>query len=430
MSEPLGLPEMRFTQDEWDRTPESVRRFVLQLSDAAETILGQVRHDAAPEPAEPPAAPAALPGQVVLVSDRPLSREAKIAWGLHRAGWDVVLLCSQPPAFDARAVCSTVEMYRTAKEAVALARRYSPIAFHVFSCWSYDVAAALIRNGIAPVIHDNYDVMGGLVREELQMRNFAGQAELERYCVEHADGHCCRSLETQTSMHRLRYDFRGPRMLLTDMCWGAGAPNVTKLSAIDGERHIVYCGNLFKGGPEAPDANNFHYITAAALSSRAIHYHIYPSSEELAQIYRAGLGRYLPAHGNPAYVHVNSPVPPDRLIDELARYDAGVQVLSRSVDGSPSDPTYEIAKFNHAAANKVFDYADAGIPVIIHNGSFQRSIVRRYRLGATVRTIEGIADVELPASVTPPRALTVEANIPRLVTFYRAVAASRMKLAA
>lgn len=432
----VTLPQIQFTADEWNRTPEPVRRFVRELKEAAERLADASRSDTSGRLGTQPRQPGSVHSgphnqkQVVFVSDRPLTREAKLAWGLRRAGRQVVLLCGAPPAFDADAVCAEVRPYRNPKEAVALARQYAPIAYHVFSCWSYDVAAALLRNGLAPVVHDNYDVMAGLVHEELLLRNHPGQIELERYCLEHAHGHCCRSLESQPARHRLRYRMEAPRILVTDMCWGTGVPDVPKLSARDGALHIVYCGNLFKGPPEARSDNNFHYLTAAVLSRRSVHYHIYPSTQELAALYRTHMPAYSAAHGDPAFVHIHDPAPCDRLIDELAQYDAGVQILSRNVEMSDSDPTYYADKAVYAAANKVFDYADAGIPVLIHGGMFQRSLVRRYRLGRSIRTIEEIADALPGARIEPPRVLTVDANVSRLIRFYDLVAEACFRVAA
>jgi hypothetical protein len=421
------LPQPPFTSDEWDRTPESVRRFVLELQSVADRFVSGA--DAHRPGGESPRG-RSNPGQVVFVSDRPLAREAKLAWGLQRAGWEVVLLCGQPPAFDAGALCSAVHPYRDYREAVEIARRYAPLVYHVFSCWSFDVAAALLRNGLGPIVHDDYDVMAGLLRDEVAMRNSPGQKQLERYCLEKAHGHCCRSLESQIARHRLGYRMDAPRILITDMCWGHGAPDVAKLSSLDGELHVVYCGNVFNGPPEAQGDNNFHYLTAATLSRRGAHYHLYPSSRELAEIYRAHLPRYMAEHGAPEYAHVHDPVPCDRLVAELAQYDLGVQILSRNVEMSETDPTYHREKATYAAANKVFDYADAGIPVVIHGGMFQRAIVRRYRLGRSIGSIDEIADAPVGERVEPPAALTVEANVARLARFYRRVALGLVRSAA
>ena len=141
--------------------------------------------------------------QIVFVSDRPSSREAKLAHGLRQAGWQVVLLYKTPPAFEAARYFQHAHGYRDEWEALAWCARYRPVAFHVFSTWEFDVAARLVRHRPGKIVFDDYDVMVGMLREEYVGRDFRRQVALERYCLENADGLCCRSLETQFAKRHL-----------------------------------------------------------------------------------------------------------------------------------------------------------------------------------------------------------------------------------
>jgi hypothetical protein len=70
---------------------------------------------------------------------------------------------------------------------------------------------------------------------------------------------------------------------------------------------------------------------------------------------------------------------------ELPEYDAAIHIMGVSINNNLGRATR--AKLDHSTANKLFDYTEAGLPVIIHNGKHQRGLVRHYGLAVEVDDI-------------------------------------------
>lgn len=358
-----------------------------------------------------------VPRSAVFVSDVPRSREAKLAHGLKKIGWSVILLHREVPTFDANSYFTETHSYKTAWEALSLASEYSPVVFHLFSNWNYDVAAAFIKFKPGKIVFDDYDVMAGMVRDEIAEQRYPGQLQQERFCLEHADGLCCRSLETQYAKKYLGYRYRGKRILMIDCCWADEMPVVQpKRDDDQSEVHIVFCGNLFDGDPSDPDPVNYQYDVAALLSSHRIHYHIYPPTVRHSENLRQRVAVYLQSNGDPKYVHVHNPVPPDTLVAELSKYDYGLHILSREIDGRSL--TYADRKFRYATANKIFDYIDANLHILSHSGLFQGKLATRYRSGTILKSLGDLLMAKQCRPTNTPRAFSLSQNIRRLVHYY------------
>ena len=186
-----------FSTEEWSQTPEGIRLFVLswiaerlRIIRAAMAVARQPR----------------TPRHVVFISDLPRSREVKLAYGLSQAGWQVTLLYKELPTFDATRYFADSQQYQEPWEALKLAACYTPVAYHVFSNWNFNVAATLIRYKPGKIVFDDYDVMAGVVKDDFLHKNYPGQLELERSCLENADGLCCRGLELQYAKRHLNYN--------------------------------------------------------------------------------------------------------------------------------------------------------------------------------------------------------------------------------
>lgn len=359
------------------------------------------------------------PRQVVFVSDFPCSREAKLAYGLQQVGWEVILLYGKGPNFDAIKYFKEIQQYRNRWEALNLAARYTPVVYHVFSRWYFDTAATLVRYRPGKIVFDDYDVMAGMLTEEhLDKYNNREKLEQERYCLENADGLCCRSLETQYAKRHLGYRFRGKRLLLLDCCWADGVCSYPPAAVQEGDLHVAYSGNLPVADPADPEdiSENIHYEVAALLSRHRVHYHVYPSDRRLAEMCAPRILNYLAAHGDPSYVHIHEPCSADDLTAELSHYHCGLHVLPLNVEGYMRQYTQE--KFRYSTTNKIFDYLDAGLFVVIHPGAFQRFLVRRYRVGSSVSRVSELVSALRPNGVTIPDAFRLATNIGRLTKFY------------
>jgi len=322
------------------------------------------------------------PRTVVFVVDSVSSRACKLAYGLKSIGWKVTLLHrGDLPADPVRYFDKTVR-FACAAEALFLATRYRPVAFHVFSNWNFDAAVLLVRHRLGKIVFDDYDVLGGTLLPHFAHR-FRKAIKLERFVLENSDGLCCRDLETQ-AVKRAGYRFRGRRLLLLDCCWGGHPPDTVKASRAMPGFHIVNCGNMSVGTLGEYLVHRQELVALAGrlvakgLAGRGIHFHDYPVHGFPAEALDLE-GQRTEVAGVSVQFHLHQRVSPDRLTEELSQYDAGL--YHTGLDADP--PTYNHLKFIYTSGNRVFDYLDAGLPVIIHGSRFMEQVVGR--AGADVR---------------------------------------------
>lgn len=305
--------------------------------------------------------------QVVFVSDIPRSREAKIAYGLKHAGWDVILLHNREPTFDITKFCVETHQYTTPHEALDLAISYSPVVYHVFSNWNFGVATTLIRNKPGKIIFDDYDVMAGMVKEEIACLQYPGQMELERFCLENADGLCCRSLETQYAKRKMGYTYSGERIFFPDYCWN----NYHSIQKDTPDHfNIANVGNLsINPHYDMNHPRNFHFKLALMLSHHNIHSYLYKSNltDEMFEFTK----------GNP-FISVKK-LGYDAMLKEISQLcHAGLICAPQNITSNP-DEIYCQTKRDHASCNKVFDYIDAGMPIIMDSElKFLNRFIRCY----------------------------------------------------
>ena len=360
------------------------------------------------------------PTQVVFVSDRPGSRVAKLAYGLQQAGWEVVLLHLKSPTFDASKYCVELHQYRNPWEALLLAARYTPVVYHLFSSWNFDVATTLIRHKPGKIVFDDYDVMAGMVKEDFARKHYPGQLELERFCLENADGLCCRSLETQHAKRRLGYRFKGSRLFFPDYMWSdATSANSEKPWTGRCNRAVVYCGNM-------PSSNRLSYIgqIAQRLAIAGWDLHLYPSYDRF-QVPEKG------ASDQPSNLHIHSRQDCRVLIDKLSQYAVGLQIPNKLANRG----AYTDVKRTYSMTGKMFDYLDAGLPVLIADQRVQTWLLRRYdaaiqlSVKKPLESLSSLKSSEVESArhgmdAARQQHLAIGVQIPRLIEFYQRVSES------
>lgn len=371
------------------------------------------------------------PQLAVLVTDSVNSRVCKIGYGLKYLGWRTVLLHQRALPTNPGQCFDECQSYATPSEALHLATRFRPVAYHVFSNWNFDVATLLIRHKPGKIVFDNYDVLAGTL-----LKNFAHiyhrEIEQERFCLENADGLCCRDLESQC-VKRSGYRFGGRRILIMDCCWG-GLPMSPKFpSRRDSGFHVVNCGNI-PIGTESEWVIHQKELSGVAkaligqgLLAQSIHFHIYPVHGAWTGAKRESTVDAGTSNGISIFFHLHDRVPPDQLQGTLMQYDAGLYHVL--VGANP--PTYNHWKFVYTSGNRVFDYLDAGLPVIIHGSKFMEFVVRR--AGVDIRVEEQLSgqarrylrgenteSLRQTASRASSR-LAITRHIPKLAAFYESL---------
>lgn len=355
------------------------------------------------------------PKQVVFVSDQPRTRELKIAYGLYNMGWQVILIHRDKPTFYNLRYFAEIRNYRKPWEALSLCAHYTPVVYHVFSLWSFNVASMLIRYKVGKIVFDDYDVIAGMVREDVKMK-FTNKIDIERYCLEHADGLCCRSLETQFAKRYLGYKFKGPRIFFPEYTWFKHISKNTNVNLP--KKSIVYCGSFWYS------SNQPIYFTQIAKRLATIGWDLYIYSLE-------NLDKIL--HDRPSNLYINSKQDPQTLIKKISQYSAGLQIPDRIAKLQNCRP-YNDNKRLYSMSCKIFDYLDGGMPIIISDQKFQAWFLGRYKVSIKLDNKNPLdtliqlnfKDVKKLRNIVKSlkNKITMAGNIDRLIKFYLSVSSN------
>ena len=326
--------------------------------------------------------------QVVLISDLPRGREAKLGYALKFAGWRAVLLHGSAPAFDAARYFAETRSYTSSHEALSLACEYSPVVYHVLVNTDYRTAETILRHRPGYVVVDSYDLVAEMYTPEFLGARpaLATQIERERFCLEAADGVCARSHEYDYLARRRGYRYRR-RLHLPDGCWNLG----TDEGAVAEGLHVVYAGgvSLEDSAGDEFAAHGHRLWLAQALAEQGIHFHLYPAAVGNAGGSQSSHHAFLQLGERTGYVHVHEPVPVDRIAAELAPYQFGIFVYNH-LSGLPGTPCPNTdAKLENCASNKFYDYLDAGLPIVYNAApeSQLAKLVARHGAGINVRGV-------------------------------------------
>ena len=376
---------------------------------------------------------------VVLVVTNVNPRVIKMGYGLKSAGWYVVLLYLNDFKFDSTLSFDETHQYNTRYTALLEALKYTPIAFHIFSSWYFDVAYLFIKCKPGKIVFDDYDVLAGIVKEEFVKNNYPKQMEKERFCLENCDGLCCRDYETEWAEKKLGYRIKGERILLFDSCFGIEKKERRKENR--NSIHVVYCGgmNIEKYTPPERMGTCIGLFLARSFSKQNIHFHLYPPIGEFLKSDQSSLENkfmdiysdYVDFEKRTKYFHLHYPVPYNQLLDELRQYDFGILISNQAIDVLDNDYRYE-RQNKYMMPNKIFDYIDAGLVPIVHsNTEFVSAVLDRYNIRVDAKK-EYFEDkgYKLSEFLTPEmkenletakKELSISNQIHRLVDFYNRI---------
>lgn len=304
--------------------------------------------------------------RIVFIADQPRGREWKLARALRSQEWEPVLLYHRTPTFNAPRHFAQAINFRTPWEALRLACDLNPTAYHVMVNSDYRLAEMFLQHRPGPVIVDSYDLIAGMYTDEfLATRpDLATERERERFCLENADGLCCRSRESDHVADTLQYE-PARRIFFADGCVST-ARAVPR--AHDKNIHVVYVGKLIpeqRAGSSYCDEGRLLWL-ARALAEQEVHFHIYPGFELPTHEFDDAFADYRDLESQSSFFHFHRPVAADTLIEELARYDYGLFVYHEFVQPSETGFALTSAKLRLCTSNKFHDYLDAGLP-IVHN---------------------------------------------------------------
>ncbi|MEZ4771900.1 MAG: hypothetical protein R3D00_01880 [Bacteroidia bacterium] len=185
--------------------------------------------------------------------------------------------------------------------------------------------------------------------------------------------------------------------------------------------HVVYAGGLAGSHRDRRQFGilQFHHLIES-LSRQGIHFHVYPSPSTLPPDYEEYYGI---AAKNP-FFHMHKPVDNDALTQELAKYHFGILPFFAEDSDLKED------KMKYATSLKMFNFLEAGIPVIISRDIFyQWWIVMRKNSGVAVsksdipdlgEKLRSLDYEQLQKNVDKyRRELSLSRHIPRITQLYQ-----------
>jgi len=382
---------------------------------------------------------------IVLITGVIYTRIAKIGYGLKSLGWRVVLLHHSMSYTDNHEACfDEMHCYHSIDEALTLARRYRPLVYHVFSVWEYDVALTMINEGVGPVVLDNYDALAGMLKPDFMNSHYPGLFAKERYCIEAADGLCCRNIELNYTRKVLGYAPKGKTLFFPEYCWGTVdlKQDSHRSNAADGEIHLVYAGNMNiekrcrNDQYQMQFKNGFFLDFGVDLASAGIHFHLYPGRNNyVEEEYEEVFSEYLEAEARSPFFHFHHTLPEERLVEEMSSYDLGMEASWLETDTIGAEASLPI-RSRYGMSSKLFGYLDAGLGMVVSENFWLR---RRMFHNHGIMLTAHLDFVKQQLLATPPEfyrglkkrsaqareQFLVTRHAPRLAEFYFSVANAR-----
>ncbi len=370
-----------------------------------------------------PAAKPAPPGgnSIVYLGGNLPPRIARIVkWHKKQEAFYSILVCHREgfkskysnPSFD------RVILFRNAWHLRRVLRSLGPVRLiHAFGPKSFypAVAGKAVRT---PFIYDMQDVLVVYYGLEPSIRWYRHELPHERYILSRADGIVSHSLEFQEAYRR--YGLSKPPNLFFPLCCDDDVFEKKQGSFNPAEFHVVYVGEVagsFRDSRQFATIQ-FHHI-AESFARQGIHLHLYPAPGT----FRADVDEYRQLSQSNRFLHVHEPVHQSQLARELSSYDFGL------IPFFFRDTMHSWEKFKYSTSLKLFNFVEAGIPVIVSRDIvFQSWIVERYGMGLSIektdidrmrKLISGIRYDELLKNIEGNRKYIALSNhIDRLVSFY------------
>jgi hypothetical protein len=366
--------------------------------------------------------------RVVFVSERPGQREAKIAFGLRQAGWDVIQLHREPPTFVDRSNFSEFQQFSSPWHAVELAHRARARLFHAFAPNCDDTCARLIDNKPGRVIVDFYDyfhsVADGIPALEAR---YAIDIARQRHCIQRADAICCRDLQLQYGRSDARLTRRIPLVYFPEYCW-----NSTSLPLPRAEKsiHIVQVGWMGFETRGVDDTGSFRLLEQFVNAGCHVHIYAHPAFPAMgSKDFVTLFADYLRLAAETGRLHLHPTVPPDQLIEEISKYDFGFNICNAMVLDIPWR-TVNSRRFPYCGSSRMFDYLDAGLGLLlspelklmIHQFRVTGMVVDGTALLRSGRILEGLHRAPRGHVAAARERLSIGRHIPRLAAFYERIA--------
>ncbi len=363
---------------------------------------------------------------ILFVGEQLPPRVARIAkWIRRESNYRTILLCHQRgyvKAFSANESFDKEYLFRNKWHMASIALHLKGIVIiHGFAPKSKfpNIARKSLSN---KYVHDMQDVYTIYYNGSVKLRWLNKELPYEAECLKRANGIIAHSLEPQAALRILKPEKKPRTIFFPLYCDDDFFKNTTKTFSSD-DIHLVYAGGVAGRHRNTSQYGNiqFHSLIEM-LTDQHLHFHIYPSPSNMRADYEE---YYQIAKTNP-YFHFHEPVDQDRLASELSQYHFGLLPFFQSK--SEQSPL----KLKYATTLKLFNYLEAGLPVIVSQDIiYQNWILNRYHMAVNIneknvsqlREKIELADYEnLLRNVHKGRIkLSLKTNIRRIISFYECI---------
>jgi len=316
------------------------------------------------------------------------AREFKLAHAARLYGHRVTLIAMvvQSPEMVAQHFDAYYQARNVWQILTALDDLQADVA-HLFVNYNNIEMLPILLFAKAPVVYDPYDCMRGMFRAGSEPPFF--ELIAERIGFAYADHICARSLEPLYL--RRHYGYHMPATTyFPEYCWQPPARRELRPINEENELHVVYCGGVWPEDRFPPAEYGYaQYIEVGrVLAEQRVHLHIYPAPTPANTDFESFFALYLAETERNSFFHLHRPLPYEELMRVLPQYDAAMHIMGVSINENLGRATR--SKLDYSTANKLFDYIEAGLPVIVHNGKHQRGLVRHYGYSVEISDLSAL----------------------------------------
>tara|TARA_B100001109_G_C18851357_1_gene469403 strand:- start:77 stop:1303 length:1227 start_codon:yes stop_codon:yes gene_type:complete len=239
----------------------------------------------------------------------------------------------------------------------------------------------------------------------------------EKFILNHADGIVAHSLELQ-SAKKYFGEIKTPKLFFP--LYVDNIAFKEKANKVDDELHLVYVGGVHSKFQNKDYFGGLQlYWLVEKLNEQRIHFHIYPAPTNRKE----DLLDYIKFDKELAFFQLHKPVSQANLIEEINKYDFGVIPFFHNTNNKLN------AKRTYCTTLKLFNYIEAGIPMIIGEDTafenflgrrFQSSVSFSYEMFDDVRNnLKSMNYNETLKHIRQTReTYSLETNIQKLLDFY------------
>ncbi|MDR2547871.1 MAG: hypothetical protein LBC96_10315 [Lachnospiraceae bacterium] len=180
-----------------------------------------------------------------------------------------------------------------------------------------------------------------------------------------------------------------------------------KLSAKDGELHVVYEGGI----SDNVESSRFFEDIWRKITNKGIHIHYYAHQSPDYCKRLSATSEYLHYEGNFSSV---------QLAEEMTKYDCGLVLFNLSGYGIENDKM--------ASVLKLYEYLNAGLPIAVCDVSHFIKFVEKYEVGAlldldgdVLTQLVNISAIKINKSFLSDNKLTLDCYAESLLEFYKAL---------